>query len=417
MPYKTFKYRLYPNKDQVEKLERTLDKCRELYNAALQERRDTWNIIKQHPNFYDHEIRKELARQHSISKFSQSREFTEVKRDVRPEYQEIGDHVSRDVLNRVDKAFDAFFRRVKAGQTPGYPRFQGKARYDSFCFPDYRGWKLEGKQLILSKIGEIKVKLHRDILGTIKTVTIKREGTHWYAMFVCEVVQDLQYHPSEGIVGIDLGLLHFATLSNGDTIENPRYYRRSEKKLKKAQEALSRKKRKDDRTGCKGNRRKKAVQQVAKCHRKVRNQRKDFLHKASRKLVQMYGTVVFEDLSTKNLVRRPKPKLDTETGQFLPNGASSKAGLNKSITDAGWGMFVQYCQHKAEEAGATVLLVDPRKTSQICSGCGVEGEHKDLLERTHTCAHCGIVLDRDHNAAINIRTLGLRQREARVLGT
>ena len=207
-------------------------------------------------------------------------------------------------------------------------------------------------------------------------------------------------------VGIDLGLLHFATLSSGQTIENPRYLRTSEKKLAEKQQTLARKKRGS-------HRRRKAAQQVGRCHRHVRNQRQDFLHKQSRSLVNGYETIIFEDLKPRNMSRRPKPKQDAQTGEFLPNGAAAKGGLNKSIQDAGWATFVAMVRAKAESAGhVTVVFVDPHKTSQLCSGCKREGPHKDLSERTHTCPHGGLVLDRDHNAALNILRLGRSRQEA-----
>jgi putative transposase len=378
-------YRLYPTKEQQEQLNWTLARCCELYNASLQERKEAWKYARK-----------------SISYVEQSRSFTEIRNSIRPEYQQIGSHVTQNVLQRVEKAYKAFFRRVKAGQTPGYPRYRSSKRYDSLCFPDQAGWKLEGKRLSITHIGSIKVKLHRPVEGTIKTVTIKREGQHWYASFVCELereaFQRLSY--TDDAIGIDLGLLHFATLSSGDTIENPRYYRQAEQKLKAAQQALARKKR-----GSK--RRRRAVQRVAKCHRKVRNQRQDWLHKQSRQLVDTYELICFEDLAPSNMSRAPKPKQD-ENGVYLPNGASAKAGLNKSINDAGWSTFITFCQFKAECAGTVrVVKVNPYKTSQICSECGVVGKHKDLSERWHQC-DCGASLDRDHNAARNVLTLGLQ---------
>jgi putative transposase len=204
---------------------------------------------------------------------------------------------------------------------------------------------------------------------------------------------------SDEAVGIDLGLLHFATLSTGETIENPRYYRKGEKRLVKLQQALARKKRGSQR-------RKKAVKAVAKAQRKVRNQRADFLHKESRKLVNAYGLIVFEELQPATMSKRAKPKQD-EHGTYLPNGASAKSGLNKSIQDAGWGLFVQCCTYKAANAGRTVLQVNPRYTSQVCSGCGTV-KKKALEERWHSC-ECGTELDRDHNAALNILRLGSNQ--------
>jgi putative transposase len=383
--FKAYKYRLYPTKEQAGKLQWTLDRCRELYNAAIQEHRDAWRMCKV-----------------SISYNQQAAQLPEIK-VVRPEYHEIHSQVLQDVLRRVKKAFDAFFRRVKAGQRPGYPRFQGYWRYDSFTFPQLGFSLTQDNRVCLSKIGTIKVKFPtgkkaRPPMGEMKTCTIKREQNHWYVIFTCEVVQDIVYHPSEEAVGIDLGLLHFATLSTGETIENPRHLRNSENKLKKLQATLSRKKR-----GSK--RRRKAVQRVGKAHRHIRNQRKDFHHKQARKLVTQYQTIIFEKLQPAHMSKRPKPKQDEATGHYLPNGASAKAGLNKSILDAGWGQFQQMCVNKAACAGSHILFVSPKYTSQMCSGCGAIIQ-KELEERWHECS-CGCSLDRDHNAAMNILRIGL----------
>jgi putative transposase len=305
----------------------------------------------------------------SISYYEQKRDLVEIKESIRPEYQDIASHVLQDVILRVKRAYDNYFRRVKNGEKPGYPRFQGRNRYDSFTYPDGAGWKLEeqkrpaGKKgmvrvnLHLSKLGTVKLHLHRDMAGTIKTLTIKREGEHWYAVFTCEISKPEALPVSYEDVGIDLGVTHFAALSNGDFLENPRQYRKAEKKLKKLQEVLSRKNRGS-------HRRKKAVQAVAKAHRKIRNQRQDFLHKQSRLLVNRYQIIAFEDLQAANLIKRPKPRQDEETGQYLPNGAAAKAGLNKSISDAGWGQFVQYCTYKAAWASRTLVQVDPRYCSE-----------------------------------------------------
>jgi len=390
MGIKAFKYRIYPNQEITDKLQWTLDRCRELYNAALAERKEAYRMAGK-----------------SISYFEQKRDLVEIKTDIRPEYKDIASHVLQDVILRVEKAYKAFFRRVKNGEKPGYPRFKGRNWYDSFCYPDGAGWKFipgekKHAKLILSKIGSINVTMHRPIEGTIKTCTVKREGDCWYVVLSCEVeVKPLEVSYED--VGIDLGITHFAALSNGEMIDNPRHYRKAEKKLKKLQEALSRKKRGS-------HRRKKAVQKVAKAHRKIRNQRKDFHHKQSRKLVNRYQVIVFEDLAPANLSKAPKPKQD-ENGKYLPNGAAAKGGLNKSILDAGWYTFTEMVKAKAESAGRTVLFVNPSYTSQACSGCGTIRK-KDLSERWHSC-ECGCELDRDTNAAINILTLGQKHLSGR----
>ena len=397
MSKQAYKFRLYPTRKQIARLQETLDACRTLYNAALTERRDAYNFhVRQHPNYYDEPTRKERSREIGINYYSQANQLPEIK-ELREEYHTIHSQVLQDVLMRVKKAFDNFFRRCKTGEEPGYPRFQGKNRYESFCYPQ-GGYSLtHDNRVCLSKIGSIKVKLHRQIKGTIKTCTIKREGDAWYVVFACEVEADA-LEANHKAVGIDLGLLHFATLSTGETIENPRHYRKAEKRLERLQQALSRKKRGS-------HRRRKAVKQVAKLHRKVSNQRRDFLHKQSRKLVNTYGTMVLEELQPANMSKRPKPKQD-EKGKYLPNGAAAKGGLNKSMVDAGWGMFQQFCTYKAENAGREVLFVNPQYTSQVCSGCG-QVRKKDLSERWHSC-QCGTELDRDHNAALNILALGRR---------
>ena len=400
MSLKAYKYRLYANTATTEKLGWVLDRCRELYNAALDERRSAYRMAGK-----------------SIGYYEQKRDLVEIKESIRPEYQAIASHVLQDVILRVKRAYDSFFRRVQNGEEPGYPRFQGRNRYDSFTYPDGAGWKLEAKErpphkkgtvrvkLHLTKIGAVTLHLHRDLTGRIKTLTIKREGEHWYACFSCEVGKPEASPVSYEDVGIDLGVSHFAALSTGEFLDHPRFFRKAEEKLTKAQQAVARKK--------KGShRQKKAVMRVAAAHRKIRNQRRDFQHKASRHLVNRYQVIVLEDLHVKNLTRAPAPKQDERTGQYLPNGASAKAGLNKSILDAGWSAFTEMVSVKAAWAGRSVILVDPFKTSQVCSQCHKEGQHKDLDERVHTCVHCGVVLDRDTNAALNILREGYKQLSA-----
>lgn len=335
----------------------------------------------------------------TVSYLSQQNDLPEIKAELREEYQEIAAHVLQDALRRLDRAFAAFFRRVRNGETPGYPRFKGRDRYDSFTYPDVAGWKFDGWYLHLSKIGSLKVKLHRKLEGQIKTVTVKREGAHWFVVFSCEVDKPEPLPLSYEDVGIDLGVSHLATLSTGEMIEHPRYYRKAEKQLKKRQQAVSRKKRGS-------HRRKKAGKLVGKAHRRIARQRRDFSHKQARKLVNRFQVIVFEDLQIANLVRRPKPKPGEQPGEYLPNGAAAKGGLNKSNLDAGWGVFVSICAAKAEEAGRTLLKVDPRFTTQTCTTCG-RVKKKDLSERWHEC-ECGADLDRDVNAAKEVFTRGKR---------
>ncbi len=393
MSIKAYKYRLDAKTATTDKLQWVLDRTRELYNAALAERKEAWRMCGTSIDYYD-----------------QQRDLVEIKEIIRPEYQDIASHVLQDVIKRVKRTYDDFFRRVKNGEKPGYPRFKGRNQYDSFTYPDHAGWKftveeqdVQGKhkltgRLSLSKLGTLKVILHRKLEGMIKTLTIKREGEHWYCVFTCEVETE-KLPVSYDDVGIDLGVTHFAALSNGAFIDHPRYFRRAKKKLAKAQQALSRKQRGS-------HRRAKVVKRVAKQHRTIRNQRRDFQHKESRKLVNQYQVIVFEDLQVKNLTRAPAPKQD-EQGNYLPNGAAAKAGLNKSILDAGWSTFTEMVSVKAASAGRTVLFVNPFMSSQLCSGCGTVIK-KDLSERWHSCP-CGTALDRDTNAAINILHAGYKQ--------
>lgn len=399
---KAFKVRLYPNATMEKKLYFSLNRCRELYNACLSERKDSYQKYERTQLRVNPETGQVVAatmvanqKVSAVTYYGQKRDLVDIKQE-REEYQEIASHVLQDVILRVERAFQAFFRRRSSGQTPGYPRFKGRDRYDSFTYPDGAGWKLEGNTLHLTKIGDIKIKLHRPLIGTIKTVTIKREVDQWYVVFSCEVPEQAKLPVSYEDVGIDLGVTHVATLSNGEMIEHPRYYRRAKNTLEKRQQALSRKK--------KGShRRERAKRLIGKAHRKIARQRKDFHHKQSRKLVNRYQVIVFEDLQIANLVKRPKPKQD-KNGTYLPNGAAAKGGLNMSIQDAGWGMFMNMVTSKAAEAGRTIVKVNPNYTSQICSQCGTVRK-KTLAERWHSC-ECGAEMDRDVNAAINILALG-----------
>lgn len=322
---KAFKYRLSPTKKQEQTLLFVLRRCRHLYNSALEQRKAFYQM-----------------RRKSLGYSAQAAELADLKAAY-PAYQDIYGQVLQDVLRRLDKAFAAFFRRLRNGEKPGYPRFKGTNQYDSFTYPQ-SGFALAGNVLTLSKIGDLKVRVHRPMVGQLKTCMIKRDVNHWYVTFSCEVEGE-PLPPSEEEVGIDVGLLHFATLSTGETIENPRHYRRGLKRLKLLQQAKDHKQ--------KGSRRHKRVAiALAKAHRKVRNQRADFQHKAARALVNRFGTLVFEKMNIPNMSQAPDPKPDPDNdGAYLPNGASAKAGLNLSILDAGWGQFQAFCVAKAASAG------------------------------------------------------------------
>lgn len=252
---KAYQYRIYANTATPKKVPWVLDRCRALDHAGLQERRDAYEMgVKRHPNDDDNEARKQLTHEHAIGYYEQKRELVEIK-ELRPAYQDIASQVLQDVILRLKRADDTFFRRVQHGEQPGSPRFQGRNRYASFCYPDGAGWKLDATErpadkkgivrvnLKRTKIGTVKRHLHRSTSGTIKTRTIKREGEHFYAIFTWEIGKLEALPTSDEDVGIDLGVTHFAALSHGECSDHPRYFRQAEKKLVKAQQALSRKKR------------------------------------------------------------------------------------------------------------------------------------------------------------------------------
>jgi putative transposase len=377
---KTFKYKLLPTEQQEQKLAFVLRRCRELYNAALQERRDAWQKCHK-----------------SISCVQQSTELPGVK-EVRPEYYDVHSQVLQDVLTRLDRAFQAFFRRIETGEQPGYLRFQGASRYQSFTYKQFgNGATLEEGSLLLSKIGRIAIKWSRDLQGIIKTVTITREADGWYCCFSCAEVLIQPLPPTVRETGIDVGLKVFLVTADGDRIENPRHYRKAERELKKAQRRVSRRKK-----GSK--RRRKVVQWLAKKHQTVKRQRHDFHHKTALALLRQYDVIYLEELQVANMSRRPAPKPDSNGGHEQ-NGASQKAGLNKSIQDAGWYSFRIILEGKAAYAGRRVVAVPPAYTSQDCSSCG-ERVEKSLSVRTHVCPFCGLILDRDENAAKNIQWAG-----------
>ncbi len=349
---KTFRYRIYPSKSQEQILNQQLALCCELYNAALQERRDAWKLERK-----------------SISYFNQTVQLTHIKK-LREDVASVNTDILENTLKRVHLAFGAFFRRVKAGEKAGHPRFRSVSRYDSITFRQI-GKVLNGNKLRLSKIGVVKIRLHRPLKGTIKTLTIKREAGRWFALFSVEhEIEPLGFSPS--MVGIDVGLTSFATLSDGSVIDNPRYFRVAQAKLRRLQRRVARR--------MKGsNRRRKAVLLLARFANHIRDQRRDFHHKESRKIVNSNGLIAVENLNVKGLARMR---------------------LAKSIHDAGWSSFIDKLCAKAEEAARVVVKVDPRGTSQTCI-CGASVP-KTLSQRWHECSACGLSLPRDHVSALVI---------------
>jgi putative transposase len=346
-----YKYRLYPTKAQAVFLDGELREACSLYNAAKQERDDAWKTCRKAINYYDQANQLKAMRADgclTLANFS----------------------CCQDVLRRLDKTYKAFFARVKRGEKPGFPRYRSSRRYDSITFPSYGdGCRLlDTGKLRVQGAGHIKVKLHRPVEGTIKTVTIKREAGRWFACFSVERAA-VPLPASSAEIGIDVGLESFAVFSDGTEIENPRYYRNAEARLRRCQRKVARRKKG-------GNRRRKAVRVLQRAHVHVRNQRADFQHKVSRQLVNEYGMIAVEDLNVKGL---------------------AGGMLAKSVHDAGWSMFVTMLSYKAECAGRRVVKVDPRGTSQTCV-CGA-CVPKSLADRWHSCPACGLSAGRDHVSA------------------
>ncbi len=337
---KTFKYKLNPNRTQRLALQRTLDTCREIWNMALEQRkyqRTHWTV--------------------------QCRELTELKAGF-PEYKQVHVHVLQNVVKKLQRSFE---RMWELGS--GFPRFKNAKRYRSFSFNN-TGFSLAGKYLQLSKIGNIKVRLSREIPeGVIKSLTVKQTVSGWYACFAVDVpTQPLS--ESDLAVGLDAGIENFAALSDGTMIPNPRFYECGQAELRVAQRRVARRK--------KGShRRRKAVVLLQKVHERIANRRADFLHKTTTALVQKFGTIVIENLNVKGLA-----------GGILA----------KQVNDASWGTFFGMLAYKAESAGRQLIGVDCKKTSQTCPACGTVRK-KSLSQRKHECVECGLELHRDTAAA------------------
>lgn len=354
---RTFKYRLYPTVVQVTTLETQLFEAARLYNAALEERREAWRMQHKRIGYYEQTIQVKEIRAAGDLGIPSSR-------------------VAMDVLRRVDWAFWAFYRRTKAGQAPGYPRFRSALRYDSLTFTGKTHW-LVGNRVALFGVGDVKLKLHRPMEGSVRTVTVKRSAGRWYVYFACRV-EAVALPPTNEAVGVDVGLSSFATLTSGEAVANPRYLTLGAQALRVAQRRMARRVR-----GSHG--RRKAILLVQRAYERVQNQRRDFHHKVARSLVNRFQLIAVEDLNVKGL---------------------AKGMLARSVNDAGWGQFLRLLSEKAANAARVVVAVDPAGTSQHCSNCG-DHVPKTLGVRWHSCPRCGLFLGRDHNAALNILRAGM----------
>ena len=357
---KTMKYRLYPTKHQQRLLDETLDTCRQVYNQTLAHRKEAWE-----------------QRQDTLSLYETNAMLTQWKQE-HPSLTAVHSQVLQNAQERVDLAYKAFFRRVKAGDTPGFPRFRGPGRYDSFTFKQ-SGFRVEDALLSLSKIGSIRMVLHRPIEGTIKTVTVRRTPTgKWYVCFSVES-EPVVLEPCPLAIGVDVGLTHFATLSTGEHLANPRFLRTDEHALAKAQRRLAKE--------AKGTpTRRQCRKVVGHIHERIAHRRYDFCHQSARRLVNTYGVLAFEALQIPNMMQNHC--------------------LAKSIADVAWGQFVRITTDKAAWAGRVAVHVPPAYTSQDSSRCG-HRVPKKLSERVHQCPVCTLSMDRDQNAALNILRCGL----------
>jgi putative transposase len=359
---KTFKYRIYANKETIAKAENWLNLCRNLYNCALEQRIDVYKRQRK-----------------TISGYTQMLELPEIKIGFF-EYKMVGSQVLQQCLARLDNAYKAFFRRrINHEGRGGLPRFKGRDRYDSFTLKE-TGWKLEARFLSIRNVGRFKMKLSRPIQGDIKTITIHKSKTnHWYACFSCDNVIEKKLTQSDKSIGIDVGIKSFITDSNGNKIENPKFLKKKLKELRVRQRALAKAKRNS-------NRRKKTKLKLSKCYEKIANQRKDFHYKLANQYINEYGIITVEHLNIRGLVRNHK--------------------LARDISDCAWGQFIEILKFKAEEAGRQVIEVNPRNTSKRCSECGEVNATLKLSDREWTCLKCGAIHDRDINASMNIKRLG-----------
>jgi putative transposase len=362
---RVYRYRLYPTKPQEAAMFETLRLTRTLYNAGLEQR-----------------IAAHRQQGRTVTAYDQQKELTALKAEC-PEYARVYSHVLQDALDRLDKAYKSFFARVKRGDKAGFPRFKPRQRWNSFKFKEVWDRKKnqwlspgkpvdEGRRINIPKIGAVKIKFHRPLEGTPKTLQIVLDVSEWYAVYTCEVpVQPL---PETGsAVGVDVGTRFFAITSDGEFVHNPQYLGVALKKLRVQQRTVSRRKKG-------GNRRRKAAQQVAKTHRKIRRGRQDFHHKTARKLVNEHDLIAHEDLKVSNMVR---------------------SSLARSISDVGWSAFFDILRGKAESAGRVVVRVPPQYTSQRCHACGHtcrENRNKEVFR----CVSCGHEDHADWNAAKNI---------------
>lgn len=386
---RSYKFLLRPTAKQVAALEACLEDTRQLYNAALEERREAWRMGRRRVTFY-----------------SQDAQLKEIRAADAERYGRWAYSCERAAIKRLDRAFQAFYRRVRAGEKPGYPRFKGRGWFDSIEWTAERGGAIWDSvphptvtRVKLQGVGHVRVHQHRTVQGTVKTITVKCEAGRWYVVLSCDGVPAESLEPTGAVIGIDVGVVSFLTASDGKHVPNPRPLAAVTDRLAEAQRSLARKKRGS-------NRRRKAVRKVAALHGKVRRTRLDHAHKTALNLVRDHDVIVHEALNIAGMTRRPKPRL-AEDGTYERNGAAAKGGLNRSIYDAGWGVFLNVLRDKAEWAGRVVVEVSARHTSQRCASCGSVAAGNRVSQAEFRCLSCGHEAHADVNAAINILRSGL----------
>lgn len=362
---KTYKFRAYINQTTEKQTNIVLELCRQVYNLCLSQRIDSYKNFRK-----------------SVSCYTQIKQLPELKQAY-PEFKQIPSQSLQDVIERLDKAYQNFFGRIKKGQTPGFPRFKSFGRYDSITLKQ-AGWVLKNNILTIKKLGGFKLKLHRQIPGAakIKTITIRRSTSNkWYVCFSCDNIIPNVLKPINKAIGIDVGCESFLTDSNGLKIENPRWLNKSTERLTKLQQKLSKQ--------VKGSgMRNRTKLLLSKVHEKVGNQRLDFHHKVAKHYVDNYDTICHEKM----------------------NAFTSFTKLTRSMRDVAWFQFFNILNVKAEEAGRLIIKVPAKNTSQMCSGCGGIVS-KTLDVRVHNCPHCNCSLDRDFNSALNILRFGTNLRD------
>ncbi|MBS3028706.1 MAG: IS200/IS605 family element transposase accessory protein TnpB [Dolichospermum sp. DET50] len=388
----SYQYRLKPTKEQAEKIDKTLDMLRHQYNYQLAQR------------FHWYEQNRSPIDRCSIlvcylpelkdkpNRFSQQASLIQLKED-RPWYKEIHSQVLQEVPKKVELAFDRWLKCDANGKKSGRPRLKSAGQYKTFTFPQFKQHHFINNRITLSKIGDIKVIVHRQIPDgfDIKTVSVTKKADGYYVTLSLDdkIVPTIKPDfNANNTVGIDVGLIDFIVTSDDERIAAPKFLRKAERKLKSAQRRVSRRKKGS-------NRRKKAIKKLSKQHKKVGDTRKDFHFKTANNLLKKYDVVVVEKLNIKGL---------------------AKTKLAKSINDAGWGQFITILSNKAENAGLKVIAVNPNGTSQECSNCSHKVK-KPLSERTHNCPNCKVSLCRDLNAAINIKARGTHAPKAQSMSS